>query len=246
MKYQTQQQQLGTPVSPASERMTQDEVRAVLALWGREEALRAGTGPTFRDVAEALGTTPEEVQRVLEEARHQPQPEQHKRRSLSSGLLQAAKRMATVRSRRGALGAGAALAALAVAGIVVAVPAAHQGDPAAYSEQYQSNVADAMRPWLGAGVASEWPAWGRSDTMVVTRPAGIRGPARDLAYAVGRDFVRARERSGYGSAAVPCYVEVRTAAGPSGVEEGAFRLRRGANGALVAEAVSPSETPWNR
>jgi hypothetical protein len=133
-----------------------------------------------------------------------------------------------------------------VAGIVVAVPAAHQGDPAAYSEQYQRNMVDATRPWSAAGVATEWPAWGRSDTVVVTRPAGIRGPAHALAYAVGRDFVRARERSGYGSDAVPCYVEVRAAAAPSGAEEGAFRLRRGANGALVAEALSPSGTPWNR
>ena len=136
------------------------------------------------------------------------------------------------------------VAALALSiGVFGIATARHQEDVSSYSSVYQQNVSKATEGWLSIGVATDWPGWGRTDTIIANRANGMTGPDQELALAVGKDFITAREKSGYsGAKATRCYVDVRDALGNT---SSVYRMKQ-AGGVLVAKELNPSDVPWKK
>ena len=75
-----QQQQFETQQALRAQRVTPEEMRAVVALWSRERSEREGVDalPSVADVAEGLDVSPAEAVRLLEQVRAQRAEEQQR------------------------------------------------------------------------------------------------------------------------------------------------------------------------
>ena len=91
MNHYQQPDEVLHPPRPHAERLTEDEAQAVLALWAEKQKAQESVDamPTAADVAETLGASVEQVEKMLQEVR-------------SRGLLRAprTKRAAVGRARR--------------------------------------------------------------------------------------------------------------------------------------------------
>ena len=98
------QQQFGQEESPRSQRMTEDEAKAIIDLWQREQTESGGltTSPTVQDVAEGLDISEDDVRRLLQKVRArwaeaQPSREQQRLELAQQRLADEERRLAAQR-----------------------------------------------------------------------------------------------------------------------------------------------------
>lgn len=128
--------------------------------------------------------------------------------------------------------------------IITSARARHNKHLTTYSSEYQQNMSNIGSKWLKVGVSTGWPGWDRTDTITATSGPGMHGPQQALAFSIGKDFVKAREISGYSHrAAANCYVDTRK---PDSDKSEVYHILWSKDGLLIAHRLSASELPWSR